>query len=1155
MPDQSLSSLPELPDRPRKPRRGTGKKLSPLFSALRKRLSLSAGRRRVLVRVLQATGIALLSVTALLLAALLFVQVNFDRFSAMAQEELRRSTGWELKFARASMSVFPLPALRLEEVELRPGDGMVFCAESVDLVPSLVALLQGKAAPDYIRVKSPSFAGRLPVRLTDLAGLGRGSGKGSGALELPAHVKLSLSDGRVDVLDADGSLLRLKGLDLDASLVHLPPLENPLNGVSLSLALESFQFQSARYAACLADLSLQGSASLADPLRSLSGRLRVRSAFSPLHTALSCDLSFERSEKGLQGSGFLRGSFQVDGTAIPFALAGSLSPAGGGTADLPYADMAEKLPEGPLARLMLTEFVLGEDRLQLDGLAPSGSAAPALAGRLSFTHVSLTRWLTFARHLSPGLQIALDEISDGRLDFYLDADTLEVPRIHAVSSGSVFSGRGGVASWRNPVIFLDLTSPFVDLGRAIPEAVGRIPGAPFFGHRPLTELKGSDLAPPESAEKSGRAEAPGGNPAPEKAIPEKTEEPPRPQTKAVKQPPKPLVDYDIRLGAEAIHYGYVDLSKGSVIIHPGVTSRGEGACRLDFTTALYGGRCEGQAFFSGETESEYEFSVTTANVNMAGLRAAMPFLPVVRGTGQSRLKVESRGSEISRFLANLRGTASVIVNRSGYAGGIAALGQCRTEISLDLESAAFRQSSLGLSGRWDVHLHGGAWSAEAALPGMIWFGGQGVRFEGVPVSLACRNLEAFAPSQLKGKDIPLTFSGLTSLDTGRMSLGVEKAGISFPGLRLTGSLGIRINRQAATVTAQIGKAQAEVIPLAQAVAGRSPDLPALFRELTFTDTVFEAAPKRLRLAKFSTAVDGIPVSGEIAASFEKTLPDLTFQVRCGHVDLDQRLGGKEKGSGAGAKGAKKTWDFSFMKEFTASGRLQAASLLVKKVLIQSLQANLRLDQGRLAVTGGTGTVYGGKLTASGNMRFDRGLAFDSSLQVQQFDLGDMLRARKTRGLFTGKLDFRADISSVMTGPGEFTRSLNGNLAFTGGRCSYQAVHDDFRPKGEPTFFTSASSSAILEKGVLRTNDFQLRGTSLSLTGQGWFDLNSETMDASFTADMTGLPYIPVRLHGSFDKPKTSISGGGILLNAIGGLAKGFYNLVGGVLGGIADIFR
>ena len=114
-------------------------------------------------------------------------------------------------------------------------------------------------------------------------------------------------------------------------------------------------------------------------------------------------------------------------------------------------------------------------------------------GRLQLQRASLTEWLGFARNLAPGLQVALDDVTRGSLDFSLDGKGLRVPHIDVVAAGSRFLGSGGVASWAKPELVLDLKADTVDLGRAIPESVGVQPAEPRYGHGPLTPLPGKPV--------------------------------------------------------------------------------------------------------------------------------------------------------------------------------------------------------------------------------------------------------------------------------------------------------------------------------------------------------------------------------------------------------------------------------------------------------------------------------------------------------------------------------------------------------------------------------------------------------------------------------------------------------------------------------------
>ncbi|MDO5537750.1 MAG: AsmA-like C-terminal region-containing protein, partial [Desulfovibrionaceae bacterium] len=823
---------------------------------------------------------------------------------------------------------------------------------------------------------------------------------------------------------------------------------------------------------------------------------------------------------------------------------------------------------------------LGDDRLALDSLLAADPANPAAAGRVTFTHVSLTRWLDFARGLSPGLQIALDNIYDGCLDFYIDTRQLDCPRISATSSDASFSGRGGVADWSKTVIFLDMQSDFVDLGRTIPEAVGVLKKSPDFGHKPLTSMTMADIfpeSPASGADASAKAPAAersgssGRKPAPDgaraAAAAAKGERPsPAAETKDSGKDSEDTFDlgYDIRLGAKKVHYGYIDLTDSSVIITPGVNSRGQESARLAMKTAMYGGSCSGDAFFSGESETEYEFNIGTKNVNLGRLVKDLTFIPVTKGTGQCQIRVTSRGSEINRFLANLKGSIKTRV--SG-----AALKKDRifspfsADIDLALTSGAFRNSALALAGRWGVDYHGEGWEGRADLTGQIWFGGEGdragMRFDNMEAALSARNVEAVAPF-FKAKDIPLKARGRAHCDTATFVVGLKGGHFELPGLEADGAVSVRDAGRQVLMNASLEKGNLQTARFASLFTGKTPDVPKLVQQLALTGTEVEAGSESVKIVKFNTKIAGSSVGGKATVTRFSSTPHINLDLSCGDVGLDAWIAqgsakpdsGKKADKGKAQPAQAGAWDFTFMKEFTASGTVRAKSLLVKKVRMRDLTIPLKLENGRMDLTNVSGSVYGGGLAATAAVVFDKGIRYNSRFMIMQFDLGALLRDRKTKGIFKTRTDFRAELHAVMTGPGQMTSRLNGNISFNCGQGSYQPSDEHYNPTGKPVRFSRGSMTGVIRNGVLSTSDFILTGEDLQLVGEGHFDLNRQTMDADFEADMPGLPTIPLRLHGSFDDPKTSI-GGMVILNAIGGLVKGTFNLLGGLIGGIVDIFR
>ena len=110
-------------------------------------------------------------------------------------------------------------------------------------------------------------------------------------------------------------------------------------------------------------------------------------------------------------------------------------------------------------------------------------------------------------------------------------------------------------------------------------------------------------------------------------------------------------------------------------------------------------------------------------------------------------------------------------------------------------------------------------------------------------------------------------------------------------------------------------------------------------------------------------------------------------------------------------------------------------------------------------------------------------------------------------------------------------------------------------KDSPTRFDLASASGNFKSGVCRSGDFKLLGPDLQVRGGGMVDLNKRNLDCNLTVDMGRFKDIPVRLHGSLDKPETSIGAGTLIFAAIGGIVHGFMDVLGGILEGTWKMFR
>lgn len=1138
---------------------------------------------RALARLGKGLCIVILSLLVLFLGALLCVQLNMDRITSLALQEISARTNCKLGFDGVTMRLVPLPAIRLDNVHLvLPGKdsantdagseagarGLALFARALYFAPNFLTLLSGKFEPETIALDEPRVVGELSLAFGDLAKGGRGE-ETDLARMLPLHCSLAIKNASVTLWDREGSLLQVEGLSADLALTNLP-MANPLNGLDGSISLARGSLQTRDLALAAADVHLKGKAGLADPVHDMSLEVKARTAITPLSLALATHVQLKGTREGLGGRGIVRGSMTFDGAVIPYEFAGSIEP--GSTEK--YAELVreEAVAAAKPLRVRLDTLALGNDVLNLDAVLYPVPGNPAVAGRLGIERVSLTRWLTFARHLSPGLQISLDKITDGFIDFYLDTRHLRAPNIRACAAGATFRGKGGIADWKNIEIFLDMKSDFVDLGRAIPESVGNMQAPPRYAHRPLTEMSGADILAPaagdrtsqddaslggaQSRSQAAQEKAASGAQGPAAGVAENGQTADRGQERAV--PKKRRISYDIRLGAAKIHYGYADIVEGGVVIHPGTNSQGEDSARLDMRAGLFGGTCTGYAHFSGQKESEYEFAIKVASASLGKLHRAMDFIPFVSGTGSCQVEVTSRGSEIHRFLANLRGRIQVTGKQTVMARA-ERFSPMNLDCDLRLATAAFKNSALGISGTWDVAVKGSkGWSADIVLPGMVWFGGRegsaGVRMDNLAGKISVRNTEKLVPA-FKRDNVPMELQGRTSLDTSKNVVRMNSGHFELPGAVFDGSVEATIGKSP-SLEGTFSRARIDLPKATPLIRQKPVSYPKFLENLTLTSVRVKLTDHDVSLDRFATHVDGIPLQGRLALDFARERPHITFDLHAGSVNLDTYLGEKKKGGESLPQGSvqRKKWDFSAMREFSAKGNLRVDSLRVKKVTIANVRLPMTLANGHLDVPSLKGSVYQGELAGKGSVDFDHGLAFSSTLKITQFDLGAMLRDRQIKGIFRGWTDFAATLSSSMQGPGELARNLNGRLSFQTGQGSYQSVDGNMRPKGKPTLFNRAGCTGQISAGVLRTSDFALMGPDLRLTGSGWIDLSRETLDMNFVADMNNLPNIPLRLHGTFDHPETDIKGGMVILNAIGGIFSGIFGFLGDMLGGIIGIF-
>lgn len=1063
---------------------------------------LNARRLRLLARILLALFLLLSGLTA---GAFYLLQRNPDALAGHFIEELRARTGLSISVDAVSVALLPVPALAVSNVTVTD-ENWHFTAAYATLRPDFAALLQGRFEPRNVSLLRPRVEGTVPVALSpgmDLKGL-FASGS-DGAATLPGRCRLVVQQGELRIRGADDSSLLIEGAQCDLEAKPGDSIKGNLSWASAALTPADGQPMR------LDSLYVDGNTSLVDPLgksprMACSGVLRLPDWLPELKFSLDLTPDIIPGRQGLTLAADLGGSIARDGANIPFKLAGGA------------AWRHANLNEVSLNKLQLS---LGPDSVSFDGAVQIESpAGPTLEGSLQLHRASLTRWLGFARNLAPGLQLALDELSQGLLVFDMDAAGLRVSHIEVTAAGSRFTGSGGVADWRKPEVALDLAAENVNLGRAIPEAVGDMPEEPKFEHGPLTPMPGAPLMPGEIG-----------------------------------------VDYNIRLAAKKVDYGPIVINDALVVIRQGLI---DAQSRLEDTLLLvegklYGGSVKGETILGGDQSTPYSIRLRARDVNGENLGKDLKVMPVGGGRLRADVDIMSQGRELDVFLSKLRGSVTARAE-NGFLRAPPRIsgGKKNTfaftlmDVGLKVRTAAWDGQKLGLEGQWNAAMAAAGLDMATDINGRLWFSGDGadggqMDFTNLPGSFSLR---MDAERSFNPEGVHIQASGRFSGQSTRNEFSVSEGHFN--------ALGVEAHGQASFI------AGSEGVSWQGKVSAYSPDMARTLRlaglgkiampkgfNSVEMDTRFRGDPNSLSLREIRAKLDQSTVTGTLSLDWREQL-SLNFKLNADQFDLDRYMKANEEKSGASGG---KPWDLRFMRNFRASGEFGVNRLTAMRFTVQNLRTKYKLENGKLTSDSITGQFYGAPIISKLSINFTRGFSFANTLTINDFDLTAASNARGGAAALTGRGSIHSEVHANLTGPDQLPALLNGKWRVEVLNGSFQHRTPEGKLKGKPTMITAAGASGNITNGVARSSDFYLKGPGLQVSGGGWINFNSETLDCNFNVSMKNVPDFPLRLYGSLSNTKTSIGAGMFILNTLGDITKGFVDVLGGIIEGTWKLFR
>ena len=363
----------------------------------------------------------------------------------------------------------------------------------------------------------------------------------------------------------------------------------------------------------------------------------------------------------------------------------------------------------------------------------------------------------------------------------------------------------------------------------------------------------------------------------------------------------------------------------------------------------------------------------------------------------------------------------------------------------------------------------------------------------------------------------------------------------------------------------------------------------------------EAAPGLVRFSDAALRLDDIEGRGRGEVSFGGVRPRVSATLALSRLGLDPYLGGGGSGAsggervpgggnGGGDGGGDGGWsreplDLAGLKALDANLDLSAETISASGVEIGRSRLQVELAGGHLTAELAEMQLYEGAGRAT--------LVLDGSGSVPQVRITGALENVSARPFLTALADFdwiqgrvaasmdlaaqgasEADLVSALAGQARFDFSNGAILGLNIPKMVRGLTVDTLlgwsENPAQQTDFSVLAASFAVENGIARSDDLQMVGPLVRLTGAGTVDMPQKTLDwrlePRVVADLGGAPPVPrdkgeareleglgvpVIVRGSWDRPQIYPDIKGILDNPQAAL-KQLESLGGGLFKGVSE---
>jgi AsmA protein len=340
------------------------------------------------------------------------------------------------------------------------------------------------------------------------------------------------------------------------------------------------------------------------------------------------------------------------------------------------------------------------------------------------------------------------------------------------------------------------------------------------------------------------------------------------------------------------------------------------------------------------------------------------------------------------------------------------------------------------------------------------------------------------------------------------------------------------------------------------------------------------AAVKANLAKQDLQAD---VSGKLDDSVLKAKVELTkfaplkasFDVSIDRLNLDRYMPEKKETR------ADDRIDLAVLRGKTVGGKIAIGALAVKRIKLENVKAEIKLDAGKLEVAPYTANLYGGTLASTLTMDAD-GNKIRAKETVQNVALGALLHDALQKDVLEGRGNVTLDVQTAGGTVTALKKALAGSAkvemrdgAIKGINLAESARNAKAALGGkqakadasQKTDFSEMSASFKIANGVAHNDDLKALSPFLRLGGAGNLDIGNNTIDYEAKATLAATAKgqggasnvagvtIPVKFSGALDNPSWHVDYTGLLGGAAGAVTDLGKKGVGGITNAVKGLFK